>query len=959
MMQDETPAVRSWLTRHNFTPYISILLAQGFDTLDVLLDMSRDELLGCGLAVGHANRFLKAARRERLVLAAQAGLTNSAFALSDQPPSMVVGNLLDSQIASSSLLSAGSMFDINMHDFGPDMPSISPSVLHDLHDPHAPAAASIATPESIVPDSPGSSSTANLVSPATAIQPPHQPTRPQSPASEHSDASHSSDGNHSHDSSESDSSGDESDHGSDSATDAADQPMTHSAPCRSPAKRANPEKAHRTATGDHGSGCSTIVPVLEHPNDMSMDDPSDEEGEFIGANGKSLYLLNNLRPIEDSEVVLTDGENEQNALSRYNTVTNFGFTKTELEHLGFSTNQTLRQWNPEALFRLSVMLLNVDAQTAADPNPRALALLSYCSEGLSHLQSRYILAWMYLIGWAVKQNIPKAVQYLKRLIQRAQQVSSHELTPPSAFLIGFLYFNGVGVEKDSDQASYYYRQSLCSNFKLAEELFAYSSEGDDPRKFSCDSEMAKEFLQWCKRGALLDRAFAIHLLGDCSYFGHGTAFNYRQAAKYYTEAVHSHSFAPSQFCLGMCYEEGQGVEQDFGYAWNLYHASAFQGDALAEFHLGMYYYNGDEANGCDTRVDYTYVDGRKKKASLVLRTKDIDKALVWLKQSAKQGFWKAQAQLADIYFFGEPGVTAIVTQAARWYLRAANHGYAQAQKDIAECYSAGTGVRKNHSEAFRWNLIAACEGHPVAQNNLGVSYSDGVGVIQDYQKAKEWFEKSAAQGNEMAKRNLTIYRQDIEDDAFFQHHLKLAERGDTRSMYEVGECYFSGLHQVKEDHSVALHYFRRCIEADDPDPRVYNALGKCYLDGRGVDVDKDRAVQLFQQGQALNDPDATVHLGICYRDGIVVPKNEVIAVKLFERATELNSAEAWECLGKLLQTSSDEKEASRARSYLKMAKSMNPEKYKRMNTSAPRKARVGVTSTRARGKAAVGSRKKK
>jgi len=50
--------------------------------------------------------------------------------------------------------------------------------------------------------------------------------------------------------------------------------------------------------------------------------------------------------------------------------------------------------------------------------------------------------------------------------------------------------------------------------------------------------------------------------------------------------------ANAQFGLGMAYENGRGVEQDFAEAVRWYRLAADQGDARAQYNLGLMYANG-------------------------------------------------------------------------------------------------------------------------------------------------------------------------------------------------------------------------------------------------------------------------------------------------------------------------------------------------------------------------------
>ena len=71
----------------------------------------------------------------------------------------------------------------------------------------------------------------------------------------------------------------------------------------------------------------------------------------------------------------------------------------------------------------------------------------------------------------------------------------------------------------------------------------------------------------------------------------GEEQDFVEAVKWYRLAA-AQGNAAAQFNLGLMYEEGQGVEQDYAEAVKWYRLAAEQGNAAAQFNLGLMYYNG-------------------------------------------------------------------------------------------------------------------------------------------------------------------------------------------------------------------------------------------------------------------------------------------------------------------------------------------------------------------------------
>ena len=160
-------------------------------------------------------------------------------------------------------------------------------------------------------------------------------------------------------------------------------------------------------------------------------------------------------------------------------------------------------------------------------------------------------------------------------------------------------------------------------------------------------------------------------------------------------------------------------------------ARAEQGNAAAQSDLGMMY---DEGQG--VRQDYA-------------------EAVKWYRRAAEQGVVDAQTNLGLMYDEGR-GVRQDYAEAVKWYSKAAEQGDAEAQIAIGDAYDEGRGVRQDYAEAVKWYRKAAEQGFADAQDHLGVRYAIGKGVGQDYVQAYKWWSLAVAQGLENAKRNLDL-----------------------------------------------------------------------------------------------------------------------------------------------------------------------------------------------------------
>ena len=142
-----------------------------------------------------------------------------------------------------------------------------------------------------------------------------------------------------------------------------------------------------------------------------------------------------------------------------------------------------------------------------------------------------------------------------------------------------------------------------------------------------------------------------------------------------------------------------------------------------------------------------------KKAKLLVKQGRVLKALPLYLQLAEQGNADAQFQIGLIYVNGQD-ITKDYKQAVAWFDKAAKQGHREAQTKLGFMYATGKGVEQNYNSAFYWCYKAAEQGDVISQYNLGLMYAKGQGVVKDNSLAVSWYGKAAAQGDAHAQYNL-------------------------------------------------------------------------------------------------------------------------------------------------------------------------------------------------------------
>ncbi len=122
---------------------------------------------------------------------------------------------------------------------------------------------------------------------------------------------------------------------------------------------------------------------------------------------------------------------------------------------------------------------------------------------------------------------------------------------------------------------------------------------------------------------------------------------------------------------------------------------------------------------------------------------------------AEQGDALAQYNLGLLYRKGR-GVPQDDVQARKWYEKAAAQGQAKAQFNLGTLYFNGEGVSKNYQQALRWFRLAADQGEALAQTKIAIMYDEGQGVPKNIVQAYKWYSLAAMNGDKPAPLILNL-----------------------------------------------------------------------------------------------------------------------------------------------------------------------------------------------------------
>jgi TPR repeat protein len=204
--------------------------------------------------------------------------------------------------------------------------------------------------------------------------------------------------------------------------------------------------------------------------------------------------------------------------------------------------------------------------------------------------------------------------------------------------------------------------------------------------------------------------------------------------------------------IGVLYDSGLGVAQNYAKAMAWYRRASALGSAAGAFNVGVMYDSG-----------------------LGVRKSARD-AATWYARAARQGFGRAEYNLALLYEAGS-GVPRNRARAVALYKLAARHGITAARAQLAVLHErAPTAVPEQPDDAMQGfkeaqQLLlnrgaaesarmvtlfrhAADQRNPLAEYDLGYCYDAGIGVPRDPAKAYEWYQRAVGDAQDGSLRAL-------------------------------------------------------------------------------------------------------------------------------------------------------------------------------------------------------------
>ena len=277
-------------------------------------------------------------------------------------------------------------------------------------------------------------------------------------------------------------------------------------------------------------------------------------------------------------------------------------------------------------------------------------------------------------------------------------------------------------------------------------------------------------------------------LGLCHMFGFsGCSKNINKGIKYISKAADSGN-AVAQYLIGVCYDNGIGVEEDIELAIDWYRKAAEQGVVEAQYDYGI---------ACTVK-------------------NNMAEAFNWLNKAAERGYAKAQYTLGWSY---GGNLNNNISQAIYWLEKAAEQDYELAQLALANFYRQGLAEYRDYETAVEVYSDLAEKNNAIALYGLALCYANGLGVDADIEFAVEYLKKSA-------------------------------ELGYANAITDLGNVYVSGVPGIPQDLHKAMELYMKAAEQGYPIAQFF--IGRMYENGWGVNKNIKEANKWYEKAERQN-----------------------------------------------------------------------------------------------------------
>ncbi len=378
-----------------------------------------------------------------------------------------------------------------------------------------------------------------------------------------------------------------------------------------------------------------------------------------------------------------------------------------------------------------------------------------------YADAQYALATLYEAGIGAQVKLPRAKHWYQKAAQQGHAKAKQKLAKvfniqpiqprtnknfqkefrwakkgdsKAQFRLGIAHLKGTYGEKNNDKAFHWIKKAAQKNHTNAQyQLGSFYQQGIGTNR---DDIQAKHWLTKAARNKHKRSIVLLKQLAAPTKTIKQSPLKRPKKTPINTDNVHE------QYHLGMIHLQGRGTDQDPVTAFKWLQKSAKQNHPQAQYILGT-----------------LYIDGVGTVRNVTLGSR-------WLEKAAKQGVLPAKTALhymleanVDLWYNAEKGNTQTqydlankflangrsedIETAIKWLTQAAKNNHIDANHQLGKLYRTGTHIKQNNTVAFKWFKRAASLGNADSQYQIGLMYQEGIGTLSDQTLAQQWLQRAA------------------------------------------------------------------------------------------------------------------------------------------------------------------------------------------------------------------------
>lgn len=447
----------------------------------------------------------------------------------------------------------------------------------------------------------------------------------------------------------------------------------------------------------------------------------------------------------------------------------------------------------------------------------------------------------------------------------------------SAYYLGKMYLEGLGVAKDKVKGYELMQESATLNYVPAQMVLG--------KHYLLDEGNFQEAWKWFQKAAEQGNSDAEMFCGMAYLNGIGVTKNIDRARSFIIKAAQNGDGAGQSELAKLFLNSKHQQDQKMGMIW--LKKAVDKGDLNAEYMMGYQLLKGGNIE------------------------KDIPKAIELLVTAANNHITNARLLLGD-YYLNTPNSPQNFKRALYWYLDdllylSAPIEYRNPESDVSwsdifspvntdadslqHLYQEGELTPSKQPIPLDWLTTLAKKGDTNAARELAMWYYAGNGVETNKALAKKWFHLAAQDNDMIAKFNLERMKSEWGNEHKFNEPIQIIPKLQSIQESELFNTKFT----LENPEKISMQSIVKTIgQLSYNKGKRTITVPSCQLKVKG-NINLQELIRIAN----LGDKQAQFQLGVMYAEGIGFPVNLGVAIEWYRHAAQQNYANADYCIGVL------------------------------------------------------------